>query len=231
MPGRKSSGGYRYGFNGMEKDDEVKGGGNSYTTLHRIYDPRLGRWLSVDPEADEYPDESPYAAMENNPISETDPDGDCPWCIAFIKGAAQEYATQVIMNVAEGKSIGDALTDVDGGEILKSAVIDGLTLGVGSLVSKAQTAVKVVKAADKIVDAEKAAVKANKVANTTEKVSKVEKNVAKAVNKNSNKYVGKQSVYEIKKDGKLVKYGKADATNVSKTTGQPKRLQTQVDKM
>jgi RHS repeat-associated protein len=171
---------YRYGFNGMEKDDEVKGGGNSYTTLHRIYDPRLGRWLSVDPEADEYPDESPYAAMENNPISETDPDGDCPWCIAFIKGAVQEYATQVIMNVAEGKSIGDALTDVDGGEILKSAVIDGLTLGVGSLVSKAQTAVKVVKAADKIVDAEKAAVKVNKVAKTTEKVSKVEKNVVKA---------------------------------------------------
>ncbi len=26
---------YRYGFNGMEKDDEVGGSGNSYTTLFR----------------------------------------------------------------------------------------------------------------------------------------------------------------------------------------------------
>ncbi|MBL0048943.1 MAG: hypothetical protein IPP32_12700 [Bacteroidetes bacterium] len=203
-------GGYRFGFNGMEKDDEVKGGGNSYTTLHRIYDPRLGRWFSVDPEVDEYPDESPYAAMENNPISETDPDGDCPWCVAFIKGAVQEYATQVIMNVAEGKSIGDALTDVDGGEILESAVIDGLTLGVGSLVSKAQTAVKVVKAADKIVDAEKAAVKVNKVAKTTEKVSKVEKNLVKAEAKTQKTYQTytkqpknpKDGVYSGKTSGK-----------------------------
>jgi len=40
---------YRYGFNGMEKDDEVKGKGNSYTTHFRMLDPRLGRWLSTDP--------------------------------------------------------------------------------------------------------------------------------------------------------------------------------------
>ncbi len=184
MPGRAYTiSNYRYGFNGMEKDDEVKGNGNSYTTLQRQYDPRLGRWISVDPEEKEYPDESPYAAMDNNPISETDPEGDCPWCIAALKGAIQEYATQVITNLANGKGLGDALTDVDGGEIVKAAVIDGLTLGVGSLVSKAKTAVKVVKAADKVVDAEKIAVKTNKVANTTGKVSKVEKNVAKAEQK------------------------------------------------
>jgi len=50
MPGRSyNSGEYRYGFNGMEKDDEVKGSGNSYTTEFRQYDPRLGRWMSLDP--------------------------------------------------------------------------------------------------------------------------------------------------------------------------------------
>ena len=27
---------HRFGFNGMEKDNEVKGVGNSYTTLYRI---------------------------------------------------------------------------------------------------------------------------------------------------------------------------------------------------
>lgn len=71
-------GSYRYGFNGMEKDDEVKGEGNSYTTEFRQYDPRVGRWLSLDPELSRYPYESPYVAFHNNPIIYTDPFGDSP---------------------------------------------------------------------------------------------------------------------------------------------------------
>jgi len=53
MPGRNFSdgGGYRYGFNGMEKDDEVSGEWNSYTTPFRLYDARIGRWRSIDPVA------------------------------------------------------------------------------------------------------------------------------------------------------------------------------------
>ncbi len=43
MPNRNgSSDSYRYGFNGMEKDDEIKGNGNSYDFGARIYDPRVG---------------------------------------------------------------------------------------------------------------------------------------------------------------------------------------------
>ena len=38
---------YRYGFNGMEKDDEHTQG--KYDFGARIYDSRLGRWLAVDP--------------------------------------------------------------------------------------------------------------------------------------------------------------------------------------
>lgn len=68
-------GSYRYGFNGMEKDDEIKGEGNSYTTLFRQYDSRLGRWLSRDPLATEYPWQSPYISMDGNPISLNDPFG------------------------------------------------------------------------------------------------------------------------------------------------------------
>ncbi|HET6243847.1 MAG: hypothetical protein H0V01_10785 [Bacteroidetes bacterium] len=64
---------YRYAFNGMEKDDEVKGSGNSYTTEWRQYDPRLGRWLSRDPKL--HPWQSPYAAFNNNPIYFVDPSG------------------------------------------------------------------------------------------------------------------------------------------------------------
>ena len=66
---------YRYGFNGMEKDDEVKSGaGNTYTTHFRKYDPRLGRWLSLDPKRSSF--ESPYVGMTNNPIRFNDVYGD-----------------------------------------------------------------------------------------------------------------------------------------------------------
>ncbi|HMQ47186.1 MAG TPA: RHS repeat-associated core domain-containing protein [Saprospiraceae bacterium] len=41
----------------------------------RIYHPGLGRFLSVDPLADEYPSISPYAYVANNPINAIDPDG------------------------------------------------------------------------------------------------------------------------------------------------------------
>jgi len=45
---------YRYGFNGKENDNEVKGSGNQQDYGMRIYDPRLGRFLSVDPLYREY---------------------------------------------------------------------------------------------------------------------------------------------------------------------------------
>jgi RHS repeat-associated protein len=68
--------GYRYGFNGMEKDDEVKGTGNSYTTELRQYDSRLGRWLSIDPVYKAR--ESPFVAHANNPVLFIDPRGADP---------------------------------------------------------------------------------------------------------------------------------------------------------
>lgn len=64
---------YRYGFNGVEKDNEIKGDGNSYNTDFRMYDPRVGRWLSIDPIV--HPWESPYVGFANNPIYYTDPSG------------------------------------------------------------------------------------------------------------------------------------------------------------
>ncbi|HWJ29919.1 MAG TPA: hypothetical protein VNS32_25490, partial [Flavisolibacter sp.] len=44
-----SLGVYRYGFNGKENDDEVKGEGNQQDYGMRVYDTRLGKFLSVDP--------------------------------------------------------------------------------------------------------------------------------------------------------------------------------------
>jgi len=77
MPGRKFNAGtgYRYGFNGKENDNEVKGEGNQQDYGMRIYDPRLGRFLSVDPIANEYPWYSPYHFAGNTPIWALDLDG------------------------------------------------------------------------------------------------------------------------------------------------------------
>ena len=41
---------YRYGYQGSESDNEVKGSfGSNYTTQFRMLDARLGRWFSRDP--------------------------------------------------------------------------------------------------------------------------------------------------------------------------------------
>jgi RHS repeat-associated protein len=76
MPGRTfSSGSYRYGFNGKESDDEVSGSGNQYDYGFRIYNPRIGKFLSVDPLAASYPWNSTYAFAENRVVDGIDIDG------------------------------------------------------------------------------------------------------------------------------------------------------------
>jgi hypothetical protein len=65
--------GYRYGFNGQEKSDEIKGEANSYTAEFWEYDPRIGRRWNIDPITKEY--ESPYASLGNNTIWLNDENG------------------------------------------------------------------------------------------------------------------------------------------------------------
>ena len=74
--GSTLSSGYRYSFNGMETDHEVSGHGNSYTTQFRQYDPRLGRWKSLDPLDFIFIDSSPYMGLDDNPIIVIDPSGE-----------------------------------------------------------------------------------------------------------------------------------------------------------
>jgi len=67
--------GYRYGFNGMEEDSELKGSKNSYDFGARMYDPRVARWLNIDPYFAEYAPISPYVFALNSVISFKDADG------------------------------------------------------------------------------------------------------------------------------------------------------------
>jgi len=75
MPGRQynSMTGYRYGFNGKEKDN--KDGVVQYDYGFRIYDPRLVKFKSVDPLQVKYPELTPYQFASNSPIQGVDLDG------------------------------------------------------------------------------------------------------------------------------------------------------------
>jgi RHS repeat-associated protein len=62
--------GYRFGYQGQYAEKDQLTGWNEFDL--RMYDSRIGRWLSVDPDGQFY---SPYIGMGNEPIKNTDPDG------------------------------------------------------------------------------------------------------------------------------------------------------------
>jgi len=85
-----SSSAYRYGFQGQEKDDELKGEGNSLNYTFRMHDPRVGRFFAVDPLEAKYPWYTPYQFSGNRVIdmveleglepSRNKPVGECKNC-------------------------------------------------------------------------------------------------------------------------------------------------------
>ncbi|WP_123901358.1 RHS repeat-associated core domain-containing protein [Flavobacterium davisii] len=70
-----SSTAYRYGFQGQEKDDEIKGEGNSLNYTFRMHDPRVGRFFATDPKFKDYPYNSPYAFSENRVMDAVELEG------------------------------------------------------------------------------------------------------------------------------------------------------------
>ncbi len=69
LPNRHgSTDSYRYGFQGQELDNEIKGEGNSLNYKFRMYDPRVGRFFAVDPLFKEFAWNSSYAFSENRVI-------------------------------------------------------------------------------------------------------------------------------------------------------------------
>jgi RHS repeat-associated protein len=80
MPGRKfNTNAYRYGFNGKENDNEIYNSEGTFQDYGlRMYDPRLGRFISVDPLTSEFPHWTPYQFAGNMPIKYIDLDGGEP---------------------------------------------------------------------------------------------------------------------------------------------------------
>lgn len=76
MSSKKSGVEYHlFGFTGKEFDWEVKGWMNQYDYGFRIYDPRIGRFLSEDPITRNYPELTPNQFSSNRPIEGIDQDG------------------------------------------------------------------------------------------------------------------------------------------------------------
>ena len=76
MPDRSvSSDKARYGFQNQEKDNEIKGEGNSINYKYRMHDPRLGRFFAVDPLTAKYPHWSSYQFSGNQVISTVELEG------------------------------------------------------------------------------------------------------------------------------------------------------------
>ena len=79
--GQATDNNYRYGFQGQEEDNEVKGdgsdkrNGNSVNYKYRMHDPRLGRFFAIDPLSAKYPYNSPYAFSENRVIDGVELEG------------------------------------------------------------------------------------------------------------------------------------------------------------
>jgi RHS repeat-associated protein len=73
--GSVDSDSYRYGFQGQERDDEVKGEGNFINYRFRMQDVRLGRFFSRDPLSHMFDWNSPYAFSENRVLDGTELEG------------------------------------------------------------------------------------------------------------------------------------------------------------
>ena len=75
LPGREWQEGYRFGFSAQEIADESNGSGMIIDFKFRIYNTRIGKWVSVDQLIKRYPSLSPYSFVDNNPIWFEEMDG------------------------------------------------------------------------------------------------------------------------------------------------------------
>ena len=97
---------------------------------YRGLDPTLGRWWQVDPKAEATYGLTPYGAMNNNPISFTDPDGDIAWFVPVLIGAAVGGVTCGVIASNNGQSFWKGFTV---GAIAGAGVGLGVSVGLSSI--------------------------------------------------------------------------------------------------
>ena len=114
MPSRQRVGGelYRYAFQGQEKDTET----DKEAFQLRLWDGRIGRWLTTDPMGQYH---SPYMAMDNRPNMSIDPTGGCTECPDNAKNG-DRYNHSYYGNVTYD---GSGWSNAEFGNILNDALV------------------------------------------------------------------------------------------------------------
>lgn len=116
---------YRYGFQGQEKDNEIKGEGNSLNYTFRMHDPRVGRFFAPDPLEMEYPWYSPYQFSGNRVIDMVELEG--------LEPAEPEKDKGVLVIVVQGYEGNDPKNNKT--QVINNKHATGLDGGLNSLSS------------------------------------------------------------------------------------------------
>lgn len=181
-------------YNGIEKLDDF--GLELYDAYFREHDPQIGRWLQIDPKADEEDFESwsPYNNNFDNPVCYFDFLGDEPdgWPPKWMKDAGNWIAKNAD-NIADAAGTLDPTGVIDGIHGITYAIrgdygnakICALSILPGGDIAKAakyvNKAVDAVKAVDKAKDVAKVVDKANDTKKTFQTYTKQPKNPADGV--------------------------------------------------
>ena len=126
----KAAGGVenRYKYNGKELQSKEFSDGSGlelYDYGARMQDPQIGRWFTIDPLASKFPHQSPYTAMDDDPINKTDPTGMAASkpddYYENAKGEVQWFnntATQIVdKNMTTWKNVGTSYVSFNGSSL------------------------------------------------------------------------------------------------------------------
>ena len=197
-PGRKKrSKAYRFAFNGKEQEAQQEYGDHAhYDYGFRIYNPAIGRFLSVDPLAEKYVWVTPYNFAENSPIANIDLWGLQKWDMTHMddnfKGATrkeiQRYrkeSTKYAVAV-----VGGVVADFTGEAVFGYAFKAFAATKLGG---------KVIGATSKFVGKTYSALKRT-VGNSDDAARKIDKVTQLSINANKGAEFEKQVFEEIKKN-------------------------------